>query len=97
MVQPEAVGAFENTSANEYKFRQTRGRECPGGMGLLLPGSIPVVSLRPIPRPRWHVSRSNLRGDADFLTNQMRLLRRVAPRSFALKEVRHEYSLQASN
>ena len=38
MVQPEAVGAFENTSANEYKFRQTRGRECPGGMGLLTAG-----------------------------------------------------------
>src|SRR5579863_1532889 len=38
-----------------------------------------AVSCRPIPRPYRRVSRSNLRGDADFLTTTLRLLRRNAP------------------
>ena len=40
------------------------------GMAFLLPGLMLVVSCRPIPRPLWRVSRSNLRGDADFLTTK---------------------------
>ena len=39
-----------------------------GAWAFRLQGLTPVVSRRPIPRPSRCVSRSDLRGDADFLT-----------------------------
>jgi predicted DNA-binding transcriptional regulator AlpA len=54
------------------------------GMGLPTTGSDTRSESPTDPTaPFWRVSRSNLRGDADFLKSKLRLLRRIAPRLFA--------------
>ena len=67
------------------------------GMGLPTAGFHSRSKLPTDPTaPLWRVSRSNLRGDADFLTTQLRLLRRLAARLLCAQEVRPCVLTQAS-
>ena len=62
---------LENAAGNGYIAVTTCGGSSWRAWAFRLP-VLMVVSRRPISRPLWRASRSNLRGDADFLiTNKL--------------------------
>ena len=69
---------IENSGGKDYELSTTYGHDCPGGHG---PSDCGFDTRSESPTnptaPLWRVSTSNLRGDADFLTTKLRILRRI--------------------